>query len=81
VPGEPGKPLAEEDQQLLQAIAGHASVALENARLFTRMEQANRHWIEIFDAIGDLLWRTMNRITFCASTGRLRILSACSRRS
>jgi len=55
VPGEPGKPLAEEDQQLLQAIAGHASVALENARLFTRMEQANRHWIEIFDAIGELI--------------------------
>src|SRR5437588_10127322 len=50
-----GKPLAEEDQQLLQAIAGHASVALENARLFTRMEQANRHWIEIFDAIGDFI--------------------------
>src|SRR2546425_9865914 len=50
-----GKPLAEEDRQLLQAIAGHASVALENARLFTRMEQANRHWIEIFDAIGDFI--------------------------
>jgi PAS domain S-box-containing protein len=50
-----GKPCAEEDQQLLQAIAGHASVALENARLFTRMEQANRHWIEIFDAIGDFI--------------------------
>jgi PAS domain S-box-containing protein len=50
-----GKPLAEEDQQLLQAIAGHASVALENARLFTCMEQANRHWIEIFDAIGDFI--------------------------
>src|SRR5207302_5977218 len=50
-----GKPLTEEDQQLLQAIAGHAPVALENARLFTRMEQANRHWIEIFDAIGDFI--------------------------
>src|SRR5205823_3583390 len=50
-----GKPLAEEDQQLLQAIAGHASVALENARFFVRMEQANRHWIEIFDAIPDFI--------------------------
>src|SRR3989441_9394616 len=47
-----GKPLAEEDQQLLQAIAGHASVPQENPPLFTRMEQANRHWIEIFAAIG-----------------------------
>jgi PAS domain S-box-containing protein len=50
-----GKPLLEEDQQLLQAIAAHASVALENARLFTRMDQANRHWIEIFDAITDFI--------------------------
>jgi len=43
------------DEYLLQALAGHASVALENARLFTRMEQANRHWIEVFDAIGDFI--------------------------
>jgi two-component system NtrC family sensor kinase len=50
-----GRPLEEEDQQLLQAIAAHASVALENARLFTRMDQANRHWIEIFDAITDFI--------------------------
>ena len=50
-----GKPLREEDEQLLQAIANHASVALENARLFTRMDQANRHWIEIFDAITDFI--------------------------
>jgi two-component system NtrC family sensor kinase len=50
-----GKPLLEEETQLLQAIAGHASVALENARLFTRMDQANRHWIEIFDAITDFI--------------------------
>jgi two-component system NtrC family sensor kinase len=50
-----GKPLVREDEQLLQAIAGHASVALENARLFTRMDQANRHWIEIFDAITDFI--------------------------
>jgi two-component system NtrC family sensor kinase len=53
--GDRGKPLTANDQQLLQAIAGHASVALENARLFTHMEQANRHWIEIFDAISDFI--------------------------
>ncbi len=47
--------LSDEDEQLLQAIAGHASVALENARLFSRMEQANRHWMEIFDAITDFI--------------------------
>ena len=49
------QPLTEEDGQLLQAIAGQASVSLENARFFTRMEQANRHWIEIFDAISDFI--------------------------
>jgi PAS domain S-box-containing protein len=48
-------PFNSDDQQLLKAIAGEASVALENARFFTRMEQANRHWVEIFDAIADFI--------------------------
>ena len=48
------RPLGTEDRDLLEAIAGHAAMALENARLFTRIEQANRHWLEIFDAITDL---------------------------
>ncbi len=48
-------PLVAEDRDLLEAIAGHAAMALENARLFTRIEQANRHWLEIFDAITDLI--------------------------
>ena len=43
------------DEQLLHAIASHASVALENARLFTRMDKANRHWMEIFDALTDFV--------------------------
>jgi PAS domain S-box-containing protein len=50
-----GAPPASEDRQLLRAIAGHASIALENACLFTRMQQANRHWLEVFDAIGDFI--------------------------
>jgi two-component system NtrC family sensor kinase len=50
-----GVPPAIEDHQLLRAIAGHASIALENACLFTRMQQANRHWHEIFDAISDFI--------------------------
>jgi PAS domain S-box-containing protein len=49
------KDLSEEDRQLLLAIAGYAAIALENARLFTRMDQANRHWMEIFDAITDFI--------------------------
>jgi PAS domain S-box-containing protein len=48
-------PLKEEDRDLLQAIAGHAAMVLENARLFSRMEQATRHWSEIFDAITDYI--------------------------
>ena len=50
-----GAPPSSEDHQLLRAIAGHASIALENACLFTRMQQANRHWLEIFDAISDYI--------------------------
>ncbi|MBI1741248.1 MAG: PAS domain S-box protein [Candidatus Koribacter versatilis] len=46
---------AVEDQQLLRAVASHASIALENACLFTRMTQANRHWVEVFDAISDFI--------------------------
>jgi two-component system NtrC family sensor kinase len=47
--------LTSEDRDLLQAIAGHAAMVLENARLFTRIEQSNRHWLEIFDAITDYI--------------------------
>lgn len=50
-----GKSLADAEHQLLKAITGHASIALENACFFSRMEQANRHWIEIFDAIPDFI--------------------------
>ncbi len=49
------RPLTAEDRELLEAIAAHAAMALENARLFTRIEQANRHWLEIFDAITDFI--------------------------
>ena len=49
------RPLASEDRDLIEAVAGHAAMALDNARLFTSVEQANRHWLEIFDAISDLI--------------------------
>ncbi len=50
-----GRSFQAEDEQLLHAIAAYASTALENSRLFTRMDQANRHWMEIFDAITDFI--------------------------
>jgi len=44
-----------EDVVFLETLAGHGAMALENARLFTKVEQSNRHWVEIFDAITDLI--------------------------
>jgi two-component system NtrC family sensor kinase len=49
------QPLAQEDYDLLEAIASHAAMALANARLFTRIDHANKHWLEIFDAITDFI--------------------------
>jgi two-component system NtrC family sensor kinase len=48
-------PLGQEDRVFLETMAGHAAMALANARHFTRIEQANRHWMEIFDAITDFI--------------------------
>jgi two-component system NtrC family sensor kinase len=47
--------LDREDLVFLETMAGHGAMALENARLFTRVEQANRHWMAIFDAISDFI--------------------------
>jgi two-component system NtrC family sensor kinase len=47
--------LNQEDRLFLETMAGHAAMALENARLFTKIEQSNRHWTEIFDAITDFI--------------------------
>jgi len=49
------KAASAEEEQFLGAIASHVSIALENARLFSRMDRANRHWIEIFDSITDFI--------------------------
>ncbi|MHB8524584.1 MAG: GAF domain-containing sensor histidine kinase [Candidatus Acidiferrales bacterium] len=50
-----GSDLSDEDRNLVHALAGHASVALENSRLFSRIEQSKRQWVEDFDAISDLI--------------------------
>ena len=47
--------LDDSDRRLIEAIAGQVSVSLENSQFFTRLEQANRHWVEIFDAISDFI--------------------------
>jgi PAS domain S-box-containing protein len=43
------------DLNLLQALIIHGSVALENSRLFTRIAQSSRQWLEIFDSISDFI--------------------------
>src|SRR6185312_6473195 len=43
------------DINLLQALIVHGSVALENSRLFTRIAQSSRQWLEIFDSISDFI--------------------------
>ena len=50
-----GKKLSKADRNLVEALAGHASVALENSRLFSRIEHSKRQWVEDFDAISDLI--------------------------
>lgn len=45
----------DEAASLLGAVAAQASVALDNCRLFSRIAQANQHWMEIFDAMDDLI--------------------------
>ena len=49
------RPVNQEEKVFLETMAGHAAGALGNASLFTRIEQANRHWMEIFDAITDFI--------------------------
>ncbi len=53
--GDIAKELLPNDLNLLQALIGHASVALENSRLFTRITQSSRQWAEIFDSISDYI--------------------------
>jgi PAS domain S-box-containing protein len=43
------------DRHLLEALASHASMALENARLFSWVETSKKQWIEDFDAITDFI--------------------------
>src|SRR5580658_3960489 len=50
-----GRELSAIESQLLEALASHASVALENVRLFSRIERSRKQWVEDFDAISDFI--------------------------
>jgi len=47
--------LSAAEWQLLEALVSHASVALENVRLFSRIEQSRKQWVQDFDAISDFI--------------------------
>ncbi|MFY9688544.1 MAG: ATP-binding protein [Candidatus Acidiferrales bacterium] len=47
--------ISETERRLLEALAGHASVALENVRLFSRIERSRKQWVEDIDAISDFI--------------------------
>lgn len=49
------KEISRTDRKLFDALAEHASIALENSRLFSRIEHSKRQWVEDFDAISDLI--------------------------
>jgi two-component system NtrC family sensor kinase len=50
-----GRELSSTDRELLLALAGHASITLENSRLFSTIEQSRKQWVEVFDAITDFI--------------------------
>lgn len=47
--------LSPTEEQLLAALAAHASVSLENVRLISRIEQSRKQWVEDVDAISDFI--------------------------
>lgn len=53
--GDIGHEMSATEEQILEALASHASVALENAELFHRVEQSRKQWVEDFDSISDFI--------------------------
>lgn len=49
------RPFAPAQPQLLKALAAYASIALENVRLFSRIENSRKQWVQDIDAISDFL--------------------------
>src|SRR6202140_2953327 len=49
------KDLGEAERRLLQALASHAALSLENFRRFSQLERSKRQWVEDIDAISDYI--------------------------
>jgi PAS domain-containing protein len=43
------------EERLLQALASHAALSLENFRRFSQLERSKRQWVEDIDAISDYM--------------------------
>jgi two-component system NtrC family sensor kinase len=50
-----GRELSATEHRLVEALVGHAAMALENVVLFSRVERSRKQWVEDFDAISDLI--------------------------
>jgi PAS domain S-box-containing protein len=49
------KTLENDEKRLLQALASHAALSLENFRRFSQLERSKRQWVEDIDAISDYI--------------------------
>lgn len=47
--------LVRQRKEVVETLRSHASIALENSRLFSRIEHSKRQWVEDFDAISDFI--------------------------
>ena len=51
----PPRALHPHERRLLEALASHAALALENFRRFSQLERSKRNWVEDIDAITDYI--------------------------
>jgi PAS domain S-box-containing protein len=49
------KPFSADEKRVLQALASHAALSLENFRRFSQLERSKRQWVEDIDAISDYI--------------------------
>ena len=50
-----GRELSATEVQFMESLVGYSSVALENLRLFSRVERSRKQWVEDVDAISDFI--------------------------
>ena len=51
----PPRALQAHERRLLEALASHAALALENFRRFSQLERSKKNWVEDIDAITDYI--------------------------